>query len=100
MQRHDVRDRRTGRWMERRQQTVLSGTGLSGTRAAPRRSRRRSAAGLTTLRRVAPDGVSSARAAYKDIDAVMAAQTDLVEPLARFERCPVKVAPGGEPAED
>ena len=30
----------------------------------------------------------------------MAAQTDLVEPLARFSPRLVKMAPGGEPPED
>jgi tRNA-splicing ligase RtcB len=38
--------------------------------------------------------------AYKDIDEVMAAQRDLVEPLARFAPRLVKMAPGGEPPED
>jgi len=38
--------------------------------------------------------------AYKDIDAVMAAQSDLVQPLARFEPRLVKMAPSGEPPED
>ena len=34
------------------------------------------------------------------IDEVMAAQRDLVEPLARFEPRLVKMAPSGEPPED
>jgi tRNA-splicing ligase RtcB len=38
--------------------------------------------------------------AYKDIDTVMAAQQDLVEPLARFEPGLVKMAPAGEKPED
>jgi tRNA-splicing ligase RtcB len=38
--------------------------------------------------------------AYKDIDAVMAAQADLVEPVARFDPRLVKMAPEGEKAED
>jgi hypothetical protein len=38
--------------------------------------------------------------AYKDIDAVTAAQSDLVEPLARFEPRLVKMAPTGEPPEE
>jgi tRNA-splicing ligase RtcB len=38
--------------------------------------------------------------AYKDIDQVMAAQSDLVEPLARFDPRLVKMAPSGEPPED
>ncbi|MEM9554753.1 MAG: RtcB family protein [Acidobacteriota bacterium] len=37
---------------------------------------------------------------YRDIDDVMAAQTDLVEPLARFFPRIVKMAPPGERAED
>ena len=38
--------------------------------------------------------------AYKDIDAVMAAQEDLVRPIARFHPRLVKMAPSGEPPED
>jgi hypothetical protein len=38
--------------------------------------------------------------AYKDIDAVLAAQSDLVEPLAWFEPRLVKMAPCGEPPKD
>ena len=45
-------------------------------------------------------GLDEVPMAYKDIDEVMAAQHDLVEPLARFEPRLVKMAPGGEPAED
>jgi tRNA-splicing ligase RtcB len=45
-------------------------------------------------------GLDEVPMAYKDIDEVMAAQRDLVEPLARFEPRLVKMAPGGEPAED
>ena len=41
-----------------------------------------------------------AKQAYKDIEAVMAAQSDLVEPVARFEPRMVKMAPSGEPPED
>ena len=37
---------------------------------------------------------------YKDIHEVMAAQTDLVETLGRFEPRLVKMCPGGERAED
>ena len=37
---------------------------------------------------------------YKDIDAVMAAQRDLVDTLARFDPKLVKMAPEGEKAED
>jgi tRNA-splicing ligase RtcB len=45
-------------------------------------------------------GLDEVPMAYKDIDEVMAAQSDLVEPLARFEPRLVKMAPGHEPAED
>jgi tRNA-splicing ligase RtcB len=45
-------------------------------------------------------GLDEVPMAYKDIDAVMAAQADLVEPLARFEPRLVKMAPGSEPPED
>jgi tRNA-splicing ligase RtcB len=38
--------------------------------------------------------------AYKDIEEVMAAQQEPVEPHARFEPRLVKMAPGSEPAED
>src|SRR4030095_3711807 len=45
-------------------------------------------------------GLDEVPMAYKDIDEVMAAQQDLVEPLARFEPRLVKIAPSGEPAAD
>jgi tRNA-splicing ligase RtcB len=45
-------------------------------------------------------GLDEVPMAYKDIDAVMAAQRDLVEPLARFEPRLVKMAAGGERPED
>jgi tRNA-splicing ligase RtcB len=45
-------------------------------------------------------GLDEVPMAYKDIDQVMAAQQDLVEPLARFDPRLVKMAPGGEPPED
>ncbi|HMF98066.1 MAG TPA: RtcB family protein [Vicinamibacterales bacterium] len=45
-------------------------------------------------------GLDEVPMAYKDIDEVMSAQSDLVEPLARFEPRLVKMAPGNEPAED
>jgi len=45
-------------------------------------------------------GLDEVPMAYKNIDEVMAAQKDLVEPLARFEPRLVKMAPSGEPAED
>jgi tRNA-splicing ligase RtcB len=45
-------------------------------------------------------GLDEVPMAYKDIETVMAAQSDLVEPLARFEPRLVKMAPSGEPPED
>jgi tRNA-splicing ligase RtcB len=45
-------------------------------------------------------GLDEVPMAYKSIDKVMAAQSDLVEILARFDPRLVKMAPGGEPAED
>jgi tRNA-splicing ligase RtcB len=45
-------------------------------------------------------GLDEVPMAYKDIDQVMAAQQDLVEPLARFQPRLVKMAPGGERPED
>jgi tRNA-splicing ligase RtcB len=45
-------------------------------------------------------GLDEVPMAYKDIDEVMAAQHDLVEPLGRFEPRLVKMAPSGEPPED
>ncbi|MBI5479117.1 MAG: RtcB family protein [Deltaproteobacteria bacterium] len=45
-------------------------------------------------------GLDEVPMAYKDIDEVMAAQRDLVEPLARFEPRLVKMAAGDERPED
>jgi tRNA-splicing ligase RtcB len=45
-------------------------------------------------------GLDEVPMAYKDIDEVMRAQSDLVEPLARFEPRLVKMSPSGEPPED
>jgi len=45
-------------------------------------------------------GLDEVPMAYKDIDEVMAAQRDLVEPLARFDPRLVKMSPSGEPPED
>ena len=45
-------------------------------------------------------GLDEVPMAYKDIDEVMAAQRDLVEPLARFDPRLVKMAGPGEPPED
>lgn len=45
-------------------------------------------------------GIDEVPYVYKDIDEVMAAQSDLVEPLARFFPRLVKMAPAGERPED
>lgn len=45
-------------------------------------------------------GLDEVPMVYKDIDEVMAAQTDLVEPIARFDPRIVKMAPPGERPED
>jgi tRNA-splicing ligase RtcB len=45
-------------------------------------------------------GLDEVPMAYKDIDAVMAAQKNLVSPVARFQPRLVKMAPGGDPPED
>ena len=45
-------------------------------------------------------GIDEAPNVYKDINKVMAAQSDLVEPLAKFFPRIVKMAPAGEPPED
>jgi tRNA-splicing ligase RtcB len=45
-------------------------------------------------------GLDEVPMAYKDIHQVMAAQTDLVEVLGRFDPRLVKMAPSGEPPED
>ncbi len=45
-------------------------------------------------------GLDEVPMVYKDIDRVMAAQTDLVRPLARFMPRLVKMAPAGERPED
>ena len=45
-------------------------------------------------------GLDEVPMVYKNIEEVMAAQTDLVEPLAKFFPRLVKMAPAGERAED
>ena len=45
-------------------------------------------------------GLDEVPMAYKDIETVMAAQRDLVQPLARFDPRLVKMARGGERPED
>ena len=45
-------------------------------------------------------GLDEVPMVYKDIDAVMRAQADLVEPVARFRPRLVKMAPSGERPED
>jgi tRNA-splicing ligase RtcB len=50
--------------------------------------------------RVISAGLDEVPGVYKDIHAVMASQTDLVVPIARFDPRLVKMAPEGERAED
>ena len=45
-------------------------------------------------------GLDEAPMVYKDIHEVMAAQADLVDPVARFQPRIVKMAPAGERPED
>ena len=45
-------------------------------------------------------GLDEVPGVYKDIHAVMAAQTDLVEVLGQFDPKLVKMCPAGERAED
>lgn len=45
-------------------------------------------------------GIDEVPNGYKDIDEVMAAQSDLVEPVARFFPHLVKMVPAGERPED
>jgi tRNA-splicing ligase RtcB len=45
-------------------------------------------------------GLDEVPGVYKDIHAVMAAQTDLVEVIARFDPKLVKMCPAGDRAED
>jgi tRNA-splicing ligase RtcB len=45
-------------------------------------------------------GLDEVPMAYKDIETVMAAQADLVEPIARFDPRLVKMAQAGEKPED
>jgi tRNA-splicing ligase RtcB len=94
---------------------VVRGRGVeaslrSAAHGAGRRMSRKKAKQLFTWRdaqrflqergvRLISAGLDELPMAYKDIDEVMAAQRDLVEPIARFEPRLVKMAPGG-PAED
>ena len=50
--------------------------------------------------RVLSAGADEVPGVYKDIHTVMAAQEDLVEPLARFDPKIVKMAKAGERPED
>jgi tRNA-splicing ligase RtcB len=50
--------------------------------------------------RVLSAGIDECPMAYKDIEEVMAAQQELVEPVARFEPKLVRMAPAGERPED
>jgi tRNA-splicing ligase RtcB len=45
-------------------------------------------------------GLDEVPGVYKDVEQVMAAQTDLVEVLGRFDPRLVKMCPGGERPED
>ena len=45
-------------------------------------------------------GLDEVPGVYKDIEAVMAAQTDLVDILGRFDPRLVKMCPAGDRAED
>ena len=45
-------------------------------------------------------GLDEVPMAYKDIEEVMAAQSDLVQPIARFDPKIVKMASAGERPED
>ena len=45
-------------------------------------------------------GIDEVPGVYKNIDQVMAAQRDLVEPIATFDPKIVKMAPAGEPPKD
>ena len=45
-------------------------------------------------------GIDEAPGAYKDIETVMAAQTELVDVIARFDPKIVKMADAGEKPED
>ncbi len=95
---------------------VVRGTGneaslRSASHGAGRRMSRKQAKKLfrwsdvrTLLRenrvRLLSAGLDEVPMAYKDIDAVMAAQENLVSPVARFQPRLVKMAPSGEPPED
>lgn len=50
--------------------------------------------------RILSAGLDEIPMAYKDIHEVMAAQRDLVRPVAHFQPRLVKMAPGGDPPED
>jgi tRNA-splicing ligase RtcB len=69
---------------------------------AKKRYRWRDVRGLLRERRIhlLSAGLDEVPMAYKNIDEVMAAQRDLVRPIARFQPRLVKMAPGGEPPED
>ena len=45
-------------------------------------------------------GLDEVPMVYKDIDEIMAAQADLVEPVAKFQPKIVKMAPAGDRPED
>ena len=78
--------------------SAAHGAGRRMSRAeAKRRFRGSDARALLAARgvRLLSGGLDEVPMAYKDIDAVMAAQQDLVRPVARFDPRLVKMAPAG-----
>ena len=75
---------------------VMSRTAARGAFAWGNVKRELAAKGITLL----SAGIDEAPGVYKDIEAVMSAQQDLVEVVARFDPMLVKMAPEGERAED
>ncbi len=84
-------------------QSAAHGAGRRMSRTqAKKRYRWRDVRNLLEARRVRvlSAGLDEVPMAYKDIGEVMAAQRDLVRPIASFQPRLVKMAPGGEPPED
>jgi tRNA-splicing ligase RtcB len=75
---------------------AMSRTQAKATFAWPQVNRLLDQRGVTLM----SAGLDEVPMAYKNIDDVMAAQADLVEPIASFAPRIVKMAPGSEPAED
>jgi len=87
----------------RRSASITAGSQWLAVRICPNRSNTWSAVkkelkakGITLL----SAGLDEVPGVYKDIDTVMAAQTDLVEVMGRFEPKLVKMCPAGERPED